>query len=230
MSGDVSDLVERLQWLSSPDAELLCDLERINRFVVAGHAAATALEAKDKEIEALRADLHIVEGAFTDVCDELGCKYDNEAALEAVAALKERLSEQTRMIQNDHDLRRADISRIQTLDARLKSALARAETAERELDALSSSHRDLAKRLAAIGREPDEARAAEPTDAQIDAAAEVMWNDRDARQGGPWSSRDKREVVVIQTRATARAALRAARAVIEKHPKWHGKDYWENEP
>jgi hypothetical protein len=31
-----------------------------------------------------------IERAFTDVCDELGCKYDNEAALEAIDALKRR--------------------------------------------------------------------------------------------------------------------------------------------
>lgn len=48
------------------------------------------------------------------------------------------------------------------------------------------------------------------TEEMINAAAEVMWNDRDARMGGSWSSRDAREVVVIQTKATARAALLAA--------------------
>lgn len=51
------------------------------------------------------------------------------------------------------------------------------------------------------------------TDEQINAAAEVMWNDRDARHGGPWSSRDPREIVVQQTKATARAALLAAQAL-----------------
>lgn len=34
--------------------------------------------------------------------------------------------------------------------------------------------------------------------------------DRDARMGGSWSSRDPKETVVIQTRATAKAALIAA--------------------
>jgi hypothetical protein len=51
---------------------------------------------------------------------------------------------------------------------------------------------------------------AEPSEAQIYAAAEVIWNDRDARMGGPWKGRGADEVCVIQTRATARAALVAA--------------------
>jgi len=50
----------------------------------------------------------------------------------------------------------------------------------------------------------------EPTEIMIDAAAEVIWNDRDARMGGPWQSRDPREIVVIQLKATAKAALLAA--------------------
>lgn len=49
-----------------------------------------------------------------------------------------------------------------------------------------------------------------PTAAQINAAAEVMWNDRDARHGGPWSSVDTKMIAVHQTMATARAALIAA--------------------
>lgn len=56
----------------------------------------------------------------------------------------------------------------------------------------------------------DRALAKEPTESQINAAAEVMWNDRDARHGGPWADRDPREIVVVQTKATARAALVAA--------------------
>jgi hypothetical protein len=48
------------------------------------------------------------------------------------------------------------------------------------------------------------------TDAMVDAAAEVMWNDRDARMGGTWKDRGADEVCVIQTRATARAAVEAA--------------------
>jgi hypothetical protein len=50
----------------------------------------------------------------------------------------------------------------------------------------------------------------DPTEAQINAAAEVMWTDRDASRGGPWSSRGRDEIVVIQTKATAKAALQAA--------------------
>jgi hypothetical protein len=66
---------------------------------------------------------------------------------------------------------------------------------------------------AAIDRELAALRAqaqGEPTPEQINAAAEVMWNDRDARMGGPWPSRDSNEVCVVQTKATARAALTAA--------------------
>ncbi|HEY8751625.1 MAG TPA: hypothetical protein VIM11_26825 [Tepidisphaeraceae bacterium] len=50
----------------------------------------------------------------------------------------------------------------------------------------------------------------EITDAMIEAGARELWNDRDARHGGPWDSRDPREVCVIQTKATMRAALKAA--------------------
>lgn len=50
------------------------------------------------------------------------------------------------------------------------------------------------------------------SDAMIEAAAKEMWNDRDARHGGPWEGRDPREICVIQTKATARAALLAALA------------------
>ena len=48
------------------------------------------------------------------------------------------------------------------------------------------------------------------TDEMVDAAAREMWNDRDARHGGGWDTRDSQEVCVIQTKATARAALMAA--------------------
>lgn len=48
------------------------------------------------------------------------------------------------------------------------------------------------------------------SDAAINAAAEVMWNDRDARMGGTWKDRGPNEVAVVQTKATAKAALQAA--------------------
>lgn len=53
----------------------------------------------------------------------------------------------------------------------------------------------------------------EPTEAEVRAAAEIMWNDRDARMGGLFSERDPNEIVIVQTMATARAALIAARSV-----------------
>jgi hypothetical protein len=53
-------------------------------------------------------------------------------------------------------------------------------------------------------------RGSEITDAMVNAAAREMWNDRDARHGGDWGMRDPREICVIQTKATARAALTAA--------------------
>lgn len=70
--------------------------------------------------------------------------------------------------------------------------------------------RALNKILAEQPVAPAQGGAAQPTEAQIDAAARVIWDDRDARMGGPWTSRDPDEVVVVQTRATARAALIAA--------------------
>lgn len=76
-------------------------------------------------------------------------------------------------------------------------------TGPRLVEELQSAWRDLAEK-------PSQQAGTEVTDAMIDAAAEVMWNDRDARMGGSWSSRDPREVCVIQTRATARAAILAA--------------------
>lgn len=48
------------------------------------------------------------------------------------------------------------------------------------------------------------------TDEMVEAAARELWNDRDARMGGSWDSRDPQEVCVIQTKATARAMLKAA--------------------
>ncbi len=52
--------------------------------------------------------------------------------------------------------------------------------------------------------------ALEITDAMINAGARELWNDRDARHGGLWDTHDPREVCVIQTKATMKAALRAA--------------------
>ena len=72
---------------------------------------------------------------------------------------------------------------------------------ERNFHALFSS----APALSHIGQEPSED--------QIDAAARELWNDRDARMGGSWDSHDPQEVCVIQTKATARAMLKAARKV-----------------
>ena len=69
--------------------------------------------------------------------------------------------------------------------------------------------------LSECGYEPKAATPAvggEITDAMVNAAAREMWNDRDARHGGSWDERDPREVCVIQTKATAKAALKAARA------------------
>jgi hypothetical protein len=48
------------------------------------------------------------------------------------------------------------------------------------------------------------------TDEMIDAASRELWNDRDARMGGPWEGRNPQEVCVIQTKATAKAMLSAA--------------------
>jgi hypothetical protein len=51
------------------------------------------------------------------------------------------------------------------------------------------------------------------TDDMVNAAAREIWNDSSARMGGSWSLQDPKEVVVVQTLATARAALNAALAV-----------------
>jgi predicted lipoprotein len=67
-------------------------------------------------------------------------------------------------------------------------------------------------------KERCQAVCAEPSEAQIDAAAEVIWNDRDARMGGPWKGRGADEVCIIQTRATARAALVAALRARQRDP------------
>jgi hypothetical protein len=53
--------------------------------------------ARDEGTEALsRAEQ--AERVFTDLCEELGCKPDNEAALEAVAALKRALAEAVKVL------------------------------------------------------------------------------------------------------------------------------------
>lgn len=56
----------------------------------------------------------------------------------------------------------------------------------------------------------------EITEEMVDRAAAVIWNDRGARMSGTWDSRDKREVVVVQTRATALAVITAALLVHER--------------
>lgn len=55
-----------------------------------------------------------------------------------------------------------------------------------------------------------DSRSSPVTEAMIEAAAKEMWNDRDARMGGSWENRSPDEVCVIQTKATAKAALNAA--------------------
>lgn len=72
----------------------------------------------------------------------------------------------------------------------------------------------LAKADAVLALIPNVAQAVpEPTEEMINAAAREMWNDRDARHGGSWDSRDAQEICVIQTKATAKAALKAALSV-----------------
>lgn len=51
------------------------------------------------------------------------------------------------------------------------------------------------------------------TGAMVEAAAEIIWNARDARMGGPWDTRPNNEAIVIHTREVARAALQAAQEV-----------------
>jgi len=41
----MSDLVERLRWLASPDAERISDYHRINEFCKSSHEAAARIEA-----------------------------------------------------------------------------------------------------------------------------------------------------------------------------------------
>lgn len=49
------------------------------------------------------------------------------------------------------------------------------------------------------------------TDEMVERASEQYWNDFHARRAGSsWSSRDPQEVIVIQIKATMRAALAAA--------------------
>ena len=46
------------------------------------------------ENERLRGDVKIIETSFTEVCDALGCAYDNEAALMAADALRAALKDE----------------------------------------------------------------------------------------------------------------------------------------
>lgn len=57
---------------------------------------------------------------------------------------------------------------------------------------------------------PGAPQTVEVTDEMVNAAAREMWNDLHAARGGPWESRGEKEVVVVQFRATARAAINAA--------------------
>lgn len=68
-------------------------------------------------------------------------------------------------------------------------------------------------KILATLRFPGAAATPRITDEMISAAAREMWNDRDARHGGSWDSRDAQEICVIQTKATARAALTAALSI-----------------
>jgi hypothetical protein len=67
--------------------------------------------------------------------------------------------------------------------------------------------------VALICRIPAKPQTVKVTDEMVNAAAREIWNDSSARMGGSWSLRDPKEVVVVQTLATARAALNAALAV-----------------
>jgi hypothetical protein len=55
-------------------------------------------------------------------------------------------------------------------------------------------------------------RAVDPTDAMVERAAEVIWNDLFGARGGAWDNPAADSVSGIQIRATARAALIAASA------------------
>lgn len=87
------------------------------------------------------------------------------------------------------------LAALSSQPTRIDAAVRASETVE----ATSPATRDYAARV--MG---------EPTRDQINAAAEVIWNDRDARHGGSWSSVDPNLIAAHQTIATARAALIAA--------------------
>jgi hypothetical protein len=53
-------------------------------------------------------------------------------------------------------------------------------------------------------------RTINPTDAMVERAAEVIWNDLYGARGGAWDNPPADSVSGIQIRATARAALAAA--------------------
>jgi hypothetical protein len=52
-----------------------------------GHAAAS--QHLRPLIDQLRAERDLLNRTFCELCDELGCEYDNEAALMAIQALKQ---------------------------------------------------------------------------------------------------------------------------------------------
>lgn len=49
-----------------------------------------------------------------------------------------------------------------------------------------------------------------PTEKEVEAAAQVLWNMQHAKYGGSWGARQSNEVVIIETRAIAKEALIAA--------------------
>lgn len=61
-----------------------------------------------------------------------------EKAAARIESQAKALSEQTRIIQNDHDLRRADISRIQALEARALAAESRLAEANTHITDLAN--------------------------------------------------------------------------------------------
>ncbi|WP_315792359.1 MULTISPECIES: hypothetical protein [unclassified Bradyrhizobium] len=57
-----------------------------------------------ERISALTTRAADMEMVFIDICDELGCKYDNEAALQAIADLRTQVEQQVREKQDAFDL------------------------------------------------------------------------------------------------------------------------------
>ena len=53
---DVAGVVEKLRWLSSPDAERMSDYQRINNFVACGVLAADLIESLSKALSEAEAE------------------------------------------------------------------------------------------------------------------------------------------------------------------------------